>query len=261
MLGDGFDTRYELHERIGQGAFGEILRGIDSTNRRVCAIKKIPMQTQREQRLSKPIFREVESLRQLKPSNCIVELYEVFVTDTSLILVMEYMETDLSKLISNMSTHFSHSEVKYLFHSLFQAIAFCHSKNIIHRDIKPSNILISRHGELKLCDFGLARVCVSNNAREDSIPMSHQVATRWYRPPELLFAARHYGLSMDVWSAGGNEAALCSQTLINGLSSAVLGEAMLLRPLFPGSNDIDQIFRVFEVLGTPSADDWPVLIF
>lgn len=206
MLGDSFEERYEIHERVGQGAFGEILKGIHLATRMTCAVKRIPLQTQRDQRLPKPIFREMESLRQLQPCAFIVQLYDVFVTETSLLLVLEYMETDLSKLIANMRDYFTQSEVKYFSLSLFKAIAYCHSKNIIHRDIKPSNVLISQHGEVKLCDFGLARVCVSSGdgIKDQSIPMSHQVATRWYRPPELLFASRHYGLSMDVWSAGGN---------------------------------------------------------
>ena len=207
MLGDSLDEKYEVQERVGQGAFGEILRGIHLATRSPCAIKRIPFQTQREQRLPKPIFREMESLRQLQPCAWIVQLFDVFVTESALLLVLEYVETDLSKLIANMRDHFTQSEVKYFSLSLFKAIAFCHAKSIIHRDIKPSNVLISQRGEVKLCDFGLARVCVSSgdprSCQDPSLAMSHQVATRWYRPPELLFASRHYGLSMDIWSAGG----------------------------------------------------------
>jgi serine/threonine protein kinase len=71
--------------------------------------------------------------------------------------------------------------------------------------------------------------------------MSHQVMTRWYRAPELLFATRHYTNSVDIWAAAAVVAELCSLT-----------------PLFPGQNDIDQIFKVFQIMGTPSPEDWPV---
>ena len=85
-------------------------------------------------------------------------------------------------------------------------------------------------------DFGLARAFdASSNAS-----LSHQVSTRWYRAPELLFASRHYTLAVDVWSAG-----------------AVLAELLSLTPLFPGNNDIDQIYRVFQIMGSPSSQSWP----
>ena len=89
---------------------------------------------------------------------------------------------------------------------------------------------------MKLGDFGLARVFDSSS----SASLSHQVSTRWYRAPELLFASRHYTLAVDVWSAG-----------------AVLAELLSLTPLFPGNNDIDQIYRVFQIMGSPSSQSWP----
>jgi len=92
------------------------------------------------------------------------------------------------------------------------------------------------NGELKLGDFGLARVYESDSP--DSL--SHQVSTRWYRAPELLFASRNYDLSIDIWSLG-----------------AVIAELFSLSPLFPGNNDIDQMFRVFQVMGSPNEDVWP----
>ena len=89
---------------------------------------------------------------------------------------------------------------------------------------------------MKLGDFGLARAFDSSS----SASLSHQVSTRWYRAPELLFASRHYTLAVDVWSAG-----------------AVLAELLSLTPLFPGNNDIDQIYRVFQIMGSPSSQSWP----
>lgn len=90
---------------------------------------------------------------------------------------------------------------------------------------------------MKLSDFGLARIYVSNNAKS----LSHQVATRSYRAPELLFASRHYDFSVDIWGIG-----------------VIMVELMIKRPLFPGNNDLDQMYRVFQVMGTPTAENWPV---
>jgi serine/threonine protein kinase len=235
------DSRFEIKEKIGRGAFGEVMLAIDKQTLSKVAIKRIPLQ-EAKGKLSKPVFREMESLRQLSESSLIVQLIAVYLSEGCLCLALEYLPIDLDVLISKTAQHFTPRQIKYVWYSLCQALAYCHSKNMIHRDIKPSNVLFSIHGELKLGDWGLARVCLPNLqnwTRERQ--MSHQVATRWYRPPELLFASRTYNLSMDVWSAG-----------------AVVAEVMSLRPLFPGNNDIDQMLKVFEVLGTPTLEDWPV---
>ncbi len=100
------------------------------------------------------------------------------------------------------------------------------------------DFLVSKSsGVLKLADFGLARVHISN----DPDSLSHQVSTRQYRAPELLFASRHYDTAIDMWGF----AVICV-------------ELMTLRPLFPGNNDIDQMYRVFQVMGCPTPDRWPV---
>jgi cell cycle related kinase len=99
------------------------------------------------------------------------------------------------------------------------------------------DILLTSQGQLKLGDFGLARVIDPKSKAS----ISHQVATRWYRAPELLFAARRYSFPSDIWSV-----------------AAVIAELIMLKPLFPGSGDIDQIFKVIQVMGTPTPENWPV---
>ncbi|NXA10087.1 CDK5 kinase, partial [Sapayoa aenigma] len=82
-------------------------------------------------------------------------------------------------------------------YQLLKGLAFCHSRNVLHRDLKPQNLLINRNGELKLADFGLARAF--------GIPVrcySAEVVTLWYRPPDVLFGAKLYSTSIDMWSAG-----------------------------------------------------------
>lgn len=110
------------------------------------------------------------------------------------------------------------------------------SHNVLHRDLKPQNLLINKNGELKLADFGLARAF--------GIPVkcySAEVVTLWYRPPDVLFGAKLYTTSIDMWSAG-----------------CILAElADAGRPLFPGSDVLDQLLKIFRVLGTPTEDTWP----
>lgn len=106
--------------------------------------------------------------------------------------------------------------------------------------MKPANLLISPTGILKLADFGLARVHSIETMKR---PYSHQVATRWYRAPEILYGARKYDMGIDLWAVG-----------------CIFGELMNNSPLFPGSNDIDQLFLVLSKLGTPTIETWPVRI-
>ena len=106
----------------------------------------------------------------------------------------------------------------------------------MHRDLKPANLLISAKGELKIADLGLSRVFARNEGRL----YSHQVATRWYRAPELLYGARKYTEAVDLWAIG-----------------CILGELLTFSPIFPGENDIDQLGLVIRTLGTPNERIWP----
>ena len=102
------------------------------------------------------------------------------------------------------------------------------SKGIFHRDIKPENILI-KDNVIKLADFGSCRGIHSKQ------PYTEYIATRWYRSPECLLCDGIYNFKMDLWGAG-----------------CVLYEVITKAPLFPGSNELDQLHRIHGVLGTPS---------
>ncbi|NXW09403.1 CDK5 kinase, partial [Fregetta grallaria] len=119
-------------------------------------------------------------------------------------------------------------------YQLLKGLAFCHSRNVLHRDLKPQNLLINRNGELKLADFGLARAF--------GIPVrcySAEVVTLWYRPPDVLFGAKLYSTSIDMWSAGCIFAELANAG----------------RPLFPGNDVDDQLKRIFRY---PSGAPYPM---
>ena len=113
---------------------------------------------------------------------------------------------------------------------------FLHSNRIFHRDLKPQNLLISSDGKTcKLADFGLARAF--------GLPIktyTHEVVTLWYRCPEILLSSKHYALGVDTWSTG-----------------CIFAEMAQKRPLFMGDSEIDQIFKIFKVLGTPHEKNWP----
>ncbi len=250
--------RYIIRGKLGEGAFGEVRHGTDRITGQKVALKFIRVSS-KSGGLPRAVFRELESLRQLGDCDHIVKLLDVYPNESQLCFVLEYLDSDLSEVISNARALLPISHVKAYSHMLLKALSYVHFKQVIHRDIKPSNILITSTGILKLADFGLARLITDdtadacktaftysseNNAKGTPINstrnLSHQVATRWYRPPELLFASRSYTFSADIWSAG-----------------VVIAELFSLRPIFPGNNDIDQMFRVFQIMGSPTTDNWP----
>lgn len=113
-------------------------------------------------------------------------------------MVFEYMEHDLTGLLSHNTLSFSPANLKSLNHQMLSGLAYLHGKSVLHRDMKGSNILLNAEGELKLADFGLARL-YNRKRRAD---YTNRVITLWYRSPELLLGETAYGPEVDMWSAG-----------------------------------------------------------
>ena len=178
-------SRYEVGRKLGEGSFGEVRQGIDRQTGEKVALKFIRIVARESSTIPKAVVREMESLRHLRsPSIC--NLVDVYPDESSLVLVLEYLDTNLGDFISNLRGYLNRSQFKSCAYMILDAVCHCHLNNIIHRDIKPSNILMASNGQLKLGDFGLARIYDPNCKQS----MSHQVFTRWYRPPELLYASR-----------------------------------------------------------------------
>ena len=287
---------FEKVEKIGEGTYGVVYKARDRRDDSVCALKRIrldqeeegvPSTAIREISLLKELkhdnivrcvidprtrtgpsrastriwranyaaplrlepcglfFRPASSTRksdlELLPTDIDLNIHthslmDVIHQDKKLYLVFEFLDVDLKKHLDT-HPHVSNDRrvIKGYLYQMCAGIAYCHSHRVLHRDLKPQNLLVDQTTNvLKLADFGLARAF--------GIPVrayTHEVVTLWYRSPEILLGARHYSTPVDVWSIG-----------------CIFAEMINHAPLFPGDSEIDELFRIFRVLGTPDDGLW-----
>ncbi|XP_012256402.2 cyclin-dependent kinase 12 [Athalia rosae] len=239
---------FEVIAQIGEGTYGQVYKAQDKRAAVLVALKKVRLENEKE---GFPItaVREIKILRQLNHKN-IVNLREI-VTDKqdaldfrkdkgSFYLVFEYMDHDLMGLLESGMVDFNEMNNASIMKQLLDGLNYCHSKNFLHRDIKCSNILMNNKGEVKLADFGLARLY---NAEDRQRPYTNKVITLWYRPPELLLGEERYGPAIDVWSCG-----------------CILGELFSKKPLFQANVEMMQLEMISRVCGTPTPAVWPSVI-
>ncbi|XP_068655686.1 cyclin-dependent kinase G-2-like isoform X2 [Aristolochia californica] len=226
---------FEKLNKIDEGTYGVVFRARDMKAGEIVALKKVKMAKERE---GFPLtsLREINILLSFHHPS-IVDVKEVVVGSdlNQIFMVMEYMEHDLKGLMETMKQPFSQSEVKCLMLQLLEGIKYLHDNWVLHRDLKTSNLLLNNRGELKICDFGLARQYGSPLK-----PYTHLVVTLWYRAPELLLGAKEYSTAIDMWSLG-----------------CIMAEMLAKEPLFSGKSEIDQLDKIFKTIGTPSEKIWP----
>lgn len=221
-------------EKLGEGTYGVVYKGKHKRTGKIVALKKIRLESE-EEGVPSTAIREISLLKELYHPN-IVLLEDVLMEPNRLYLVFEYLTMDLKKYMESLKgKQMDPALVKSYLHQMVDGILFCHSRRILHRDLKPQNLLIDNNGTIKLADFGLARAF--------GIPVrvyTHEVVTLWYRAPEVLLGSTRYACPIDMWSLG-----------------CIFAEMVTKRPLFHGDSEIDQLFRIFRTLGTPTDDIWP----
>lgn len=219
------------------GSYGVVYKGFNVLTKQTVAIKQIRMNTE-DAGIPSTTIREVSLLKELNHPN-IISLHEiVFDNDSNIFLVFEFIPMDLHAYIKSFEDgkYMNPMMVKSFLYQINQAILYCHMRSILHRDLKPQNILVDpKKGSIKIADFGLGRA-----KRFSHTVLTDKVATLWYRAPELLLGANIYGYAIDMWSIGCIFAEISS------------GDA-----LFKGDSEIDQLFRIFRVLTTPTEENWP----
>ncbi|KAJ2822802.1 kinase subunit of RNA polymerase II carboxy-terminal domain kinase I, partial [Coemansia sp. 'formosensis'] len=222
---------------VGEGTYGKVHKARNKETGQIVALKQMRIDMDRE---GFPItaMREIRLLKQLRHPN-ITQIFDVVPeSGNAICVVMEYMDYDLSGLISHPQWDPEPAHKKSLMQQLLEGLDFMHTRGILHRDIKGSNLLVNQQGQVKYVDFGLARSFHHTRMQE----LTNRVITLWYRPPELLLGTTLYGPEVDIWSLG-----------------CVLLELFTKKPAFQGQNDIDQLEQIFKLLGTPTPAIWDSL--
>mmetsp|Transcript_28898 Transcript_28898/g.73359 ORF Transcript_28898/g.73359 Transcript_28898/m.73359 type:complete len:413 (+) Transcript_28898:139-1377(+) len=233
------DERFLIVEKLGEGTYGKVYKAIHKVTQEAFALKKIKIVYDGDgEGVPGTAIREVSLLKECDHVN-VIKLYEVFFQPNALYLLFEFADMDLRAFLKPPRGKMSDPLwLKNASCQLFCGIEFCHGKRILHRDLKPQNVLVNVAAScLKLADFGLARAF--------SIPLrpyTHEVVTLWYRAPEILLGQCKYATPMDIWSLG-----------------CIVAEMATSQALFPGDSEIDTIFKIFQVLGTPTEAVWPGL--
>ncbi|KAH9396251.1 Mitogen-activated protein kinase 1 [Tyrophagus putrescentiae] len=208
----------------------------DNVTQQKVAIKKIsPFE---HQTYCQRTLREIKILTRFKHEN-IIDIRDIIrATNISrmkdVYIVQCLMETDLYKLLKTQKL--SNDHICYFLYQILRGLKYIHSANVLHRDLKPSNLLLNTTCDLKICDFGLARVADPDHDHTGFL--TEYVATRWYRAPEIMLNSKGYTKSIDIWSVG-----------------CILAEMISNRPLFPGRHYLDQLNHILNILGSPSEED------
>ncbi|XP_016152083.1 PREDICTED: serine/threonine-protein kinase MAK [Ficedula albicollis] len=223
-------NRYTIMKQLGDGTYGSVLMGKSNESGELVAIKRMKRKFYSWDECMN--LREVKSLKKLNHAN-VIKLKEVIRENDHLYFVFEYMKENLYQLMKDRNKFFPESVIRNMMYQILQGLAFIHKHGFFHRDMKPENLLCSGPELVKIADFGLARELRSQP------PYTDYVSTRWYRAPEVLLRSSVYSSPIDIWAVG-----------------SIMAELYTLRPLFPGTSEVDEIFKICQVLGTPKRSDW-----
>lgn len=209
--------RYKILETVGDGTYGSVVKAVNKNTEEIVAIKKMKQKYYTWDECMS--LREIKALRKLNHKN-IVKLKEVIRVKDDLYFVFEFMEKNVYQKIQHRSEDLPEKDVKIIIYQSLAGLAHMHKHGYFHRDLKPENLLCN--GDIvKLGDFGLAREINSDP------PYTDYVSTRWYRAPEILLRSTTYSSPIDIFALG-----------------AIMAELYMLRPLFPGKSEMDQIYKL-----------------
>jgi len=232
-------AEFQVISKLGEGTYGLVNKVKYKDSDFIYAMKKVKTEVANEEGIPATSMREIAILKRLKHEN-IVTLHCCIMEEDALMLMFEFIDMDLHKFQTVHGPLIDHPEmIRGITNGIARGVDFCLDNGILHRDLKPQNILVDTDNFLKtydpkyikVADYGLGRE-VGFNA---SAAITREVVTMWYRCPEILLGTETYRCGVDSWALG-----------------CIIAEMVLGQPLFRGDCDIDQLFKIFQVQGTPT---------
>jgi protein kinase len=223
--------RYREIKQVGDGTYGTVSKGVNKKTNKVVAIKKMKNPYYSWEECVK--LREVQSLKKLSHVN-IVKLKEVIRENDILYFVFEFVDKNLYQLMKETKGGLKEEQIRKYIYQILLGLEHTHFKGYFHRDMKPENLLVGSEDIVKIADFGLARDIRSRP------PFTDYVSTRWYRAPEVLLRDTKYNSPIDLFALG-----------------AIMAELYTSRPLFPGTSEPDQLYKLASVMGSPCIEKHP----
>ena len=189
--------KYEIVQRLGKGAYGIVWRAIDRRSKETVALKKIFDGFQNSTDAQRT-FREIMFLQEMSGHEHVVTLLDVLKADNDkdIYLVFEFLETDLHAAIRANVLQDVHK--RYIVYQTLKALKYMHSAELLHRGAAPQCRL--PHEGRRRTRALAARGAAAADA--DAPVLTDYVATRWYRPPEILLGSTRYTYGVDMWSVG-----------------------------------------------------------
>ena len=222
---------YTMQQKLGSGTFASVYKAFNNFTKETVAMKRSQSEYV-DEGIPSSTLREISALKELNHEN-IIPVKDVLVEGRFFNIVLEHADCELSHYLQNNTI--TPTLLNSFVFQLLSGVKYGHDRRVIHRDLKPQNILIIKKSlTLKIADYGLARAF--------QYPMEHctpETVTLWYRSPELLLGLRNYTPLVDIWSVG-----------------AMMGEMSLGRPLFGGDCEVDCLFKIFRLCGTPTNAVW-----
>ena len=218
-------VEYQYLEKCGQGTYSVVYKAVIKNTTKTVTIKRYLDDNKNYSGIEPTTISEIFFLKKCNHEN-IISLNEVIYINKQISIIYDYCECTLLEILK---IKLSPRQIKTYIYNILLGLEYCHLNNIIHADIKPENILL-KNNQVKICDFNCSILSYWHHKPA-------QMVTLWYRPPEILLGSVNYGTEIDIWSTG-----------------CILGEMCKSRVLFPGNNEIDQIQKIFQLLGTPLYD-------
>ena len=237
MFGTEFSqnlSQYTKHQKLGEGTYDELFAAVNNNTGERVTLKQIRVRDQEEDGVPAATVREIAICKEVDHVN-VHKLVEVIAQVDRITLVFERMDMDLGTYLRKLNGPLDSALLRSYAFQLLCGVAYLHSIRVLHRNINTNDLLLNRKGLLKVSNFETARIY--------SVPMSAltpHLRNVWYAAPETLLGAETYACEADMWSVG-----------------CVFAEMVRRTPLFRGDSEIDQLMHIFEVMGTPSDDEWP----